>query len=149
MKVILLKNVQGIGGEGEVHEVSEGHARNYLFPRHLAVPATDRAQQEAGLRAASQRRKAEHELKDLQRFAASIDGQEFHFPAKANAAGRLYGGISATAIAEFLTSRGYPMETTWVQLDVPIREVGECDIRLQLPHGLEAEVTVIIEANDE
>ena len=145
MKVILLKNVKDIGAEGEIHEVSDGHARNYLFPRHLAVPATDQALHDVGLRAASQRREAERELKDLQRFAANIDGQEFRLSAKANAAGRLYGSMSAAAIAELCTARGFATEAMWVVLDEPIRDSGEYTIRLQLPHGLEAEVTLIIE----
>ena len=62
----------------------------------------------------------------------------------ATATGTLYGGIGESAIVSFLASRGFRVDSSWVQLAQPIKETGEHAIRLQLPHGLEAEVTIIV-----
>lgn len=147
MKIILLKDVENIGAEGEVHEVADGYAQNLLFPRHLAVPATSAAAQEVAARAAAARREAERELHELQRLATTLDGQEFTMSARATPNGRLYGSIGPEMIAEYMKARKLLVESAWVQLEESIRECGEHRIRLQLPHGLEAEVTVIIEAD--
>lgn len=145
MKVILLKDIESVGTEGETRDVADGYAQNFLFPHHLAVPATSAAQREIAQRAAAQRRAAEQELHELQRTASALDGQEFTMTEKANAGGTLYGSIGPATIAAFLTGKGYPTDAAWVQLPEPIREVGSHAVHLQLPHGLEAEVSVIVE----
>lgn len=146
MRVILLKDVENVGAEGEVHEVADGYAQHLLFPRHLAVPATPAAAREVAARAVAARREAERELHELQRLASTLDGQEFTIPVAANAGGKLYGGLGVAEIVAYLTTHGFPIEASWVQLESPIKEVGEHTVRLQLPHGLEAEVMVIVEA---
>lgn len=145
MKVLLLKDVPTIGQEGEAHEVSDGYARNFLFPKHLAVPVTDHAQREVAQRVDAVRREQERELAQLQRLAAAVDGQEVTITAPASATGTLYGSIGATAVATALTAAGFRVDEQWVQVPEPIKDVGEHLVRLQLPHGLEAEVVVIVE----
>jgi large subunit ribosomal protein L9 len=146
MRVILLKDVENVGAEGEVHEVADGYAQHLLFPRHLAVPATPAAAREVAARVAAVRREAEQELHQLQRLASTLDGLEFTMAARATPEGRLYGSIGADAIADFLRMKKFFVDLEWIQLEEPIRECGEHRIRLQLPHGLEAEVVVIVEA---
>ncbi|MDO8599053.1 MAG: 50S ribosomal protein L9 [bacterium] len=146
MKIILLQDVEQFGSEGDVVEVADGHARNFLFPKHLAVPATESAVRDATQRATQVRRDTERELHDLQRLAAALDGQEFTITAPANASGTLYGGIGEGAVVALLATHGFIVDPTWVRLEQPIKEAGAHTIRLQLPHGLEAELTVIVEA---
>jgi len=145
MKVLLLKDIADIGREGETHEVSDGHARNFLFPKHLAVPATDQAQREVASRVDAVRRESERELAQLQQLAAAVDGQEVTIIVPASATGKLYGGIGPPAVTTALVSAGFRVDEEWVQLPEPIKEVGEHTVELRLPHGLEAEVTVVVE----
>ncbi|MBI4434349.1 50S ribosomal protein L9 [Candidatus Uhrbacteria bacterium] len=147
MRVLLLKDIESVGTEGEVHDVADGYAQNFLFPRHLAVPATPAAAREIVERRAAQRRAAEHELHELQRLAGALDGHEFTMSSPASANGKLYGSVGTSAIAELLTARGFPVSEAWVQLASPLRELGEHHVRLQLPHGLEAEVVLIVEGD--
>lgn len=146
MKVILLHDVEQFGEEGDIVEVAEGHARNFLFPKHLAVPATEHAVRDVADRAAAAHREAERELHALQRLATDIDGQELTITVPASESGTLYGGIGADAIASALAERGFRVDQSWVKQDQPIKETGEHVAHLQFPHGLEAECTIIVEA---
>ncbi len=146
MRVLLLKDIADIGREGETHEVSDGHARNFLFPKHLAVPATDHAKREVAQREEAVRRESERELAKLQQLAAAVDGQEVTMIVPASVAGKLYGSIGLAAVTTALVSAGFHVDEEWVQLPEPIKEVGEHSVALRLPHGLEAEVTAIVEA---
>ncbi|MBI2482581.1 50S ribosomal protein L9 [Candidatus Uhrbacteria bacterium] len=145
MQVILLRNVAGVGSEGETHDVAEGYARNFLFPQHLAVPATPAAQQQVAARAAAERRQAERELQELQKLAAALDGFELVMSVPATGAGKLYGGIGAAALVTALARAGFTVDPEWVLLPEPMKEAGEHVVRLHLPHGLEAEVTVVVD----
>ncbi|MDP3771657.1 MAG: 50S ribosomal protein L9 [bacterium] len=147
MRVLLLKDIADIGQEGEVHEVSDGHARNFLFPKHLAVPATDHAQREVRERVEAAARESERELEQLQRLAEAVGGQEITITAPASATGTLYGSIGPTAVATALTAAGFRVDEQWLQMPEHIKEIGEHTVDLRLPHGLEAEVTVIVEAD--
>ena len=146
MKVLLLKDIESVGTEGETHDVADGYAQNFLFPRHLAVPATPAAAREVVQRAAAQRRAAEHELHELQRLAEALGGQEVTITAPASATGTLYGSIGPATVAEALVAAGFRVDEQWIQMSEPLKEVGEHAVGLRLPHGLEVEVTVIVEA---
>ena len=148
MKIILLHHVDQLGGEGDVVEVSDGHARNFLFPKHLAVPATESAIHDAANRAAAAGRESERELHELQHLATSLDGQEFTMTVPANESGTLYGSIASPAIAEHLAEHGFRVDPSWVRLEEPIKETDEHAIPLQFPHGLEAEITVIVDVKE-
>ncbi|MFH1611004.1 MAG: 50S ribosomal protein L9, partial [Patescibacteria group bacterium] len=101
MKVILLQNVKNVGNQGDVKEVVEGYARNFLFPQHLAVEATEHSirQQEEKKKAASNKEK-KHEKMDKQ-MIAKIDGAEVLISAKADN-GKLYASITARDVVQGL-----------------------------------------------
>ncbi|MDO8425166.1 MAG: 50S ribosomal protein L9 [bacterium] len=145
MKVMLLADVANVGDEGDIVEVSDGHARTILFPQHLAVPATETALAEVAARAEEQRQAAEHELTELQRIAEVLDGCELIVSVKVNANGTLSSVIDAARIAAQLAADGTHIDAAWVRLDAPIEEPGEYDIRFSMPHGIEAEGRVIVE----
>ncbi|MFH1430765.1 MAG: 50S ribosomal protein L9 [Candidatus Uhrbacteria bacterium] len=148
MKVILLKNVVGVGREGETCDVADGYARNFLFPKHLAVTATESVREEVREHAEAGRRAAERELRGMQKLAASLDGHEFVIRVRASAEDTLYGAMSAQQIVDALRGEGHTIEPSWVAFDAPVKELGEHDVRLQFHHGLEATLRIIVEREE-
>ena len=102
MVVILLKDVKGTGKKGEVVKVSDGYARNFLFPRKLAIVADSKAQNEMKGKAAAQEYRVEEEKKAARALAEKLSGITLKIRASASADGRLYGAITSKDISEKL-----------------------------------------------
>lgn len=102
MKVVLKQDVKSIGKKDELHEVSDGYARNYLLPRGLAVEADAAAVNEVRTKAAAVEHRAAQELAAAQKLAKKIDGRTVTLKAKAGQGGRLFGSVTAKDIAETL-----------------------------------------------
>ena len=105
MKVILLSDVKGTGKKGEMHEVSDGYARNFLLPRKLAQPATTQA---VGEMKAKQESKAYHDEMDrkaAQELADQLSKLKIQVHAKAGSAGRLFGAVTTKEIAEAISAQ--------------------------------------------
>lgn len=143
MKVILLKNVDKLGEEGEVKEVADGYARNFLIPQDLAQPATEQALREAELNAAKKSKVDQTDLEEVQKLAEQLDGRELFIKVKEKD-GTLFGSINEKTIAKTFADEGLEIEPESVKLDKPIKEIGDYDVRLELPHGLEANIKVIL-----
>lgn len=148
--MILLENVEGIGKAGDVVKVSDGHARNYLFPNGLAAQATESrvlAAEKQRAAAASQTRVA---LEDVQRQVAILDGKTVAITRKAGPEGMLFGAVTARDIAEEI-ERGLKISLPKgvIRLKEPLKHVGEKPVHLEFPHGLEADIIVIVEAEPE
>ncbi len=142
MKVILLKDVSKVGKKGDVVEVSDGYARNYLIPKGLAVEATEgnlkhlldekRQHQEKAERI---RKKSEEMLKELKKRVWEIR-------VKAGEKGKLFGSLTSGNVAEKLSQvSGFEIDKKWIKLKKPIKEVGEYEIELKLPGGVKGKVT--------
>lgn len=144
MKVILLQEVKSIGKKGEVVDVAEGYARNFLFPQHMAVEASDKALRERDEREKSAARKEKKEEKVERMLAAEIDGVEVTIQAKADK-GRLYAAVNGKDIASAIKEVGYKVDAGYIKSD-PIKEPGAYEVRVEFPSGFEASVTVIVEA---
>lgn len=146
MKVILLSNVKTLGKEDDVVEVSNGHARNFLFPQNLAIAATEEALRKKKDRDEAKKREVNKELSVYGDFAQKIDGYELILEEKANEQGIFYGAITDQQIASALKHEGFKqIEKSMIKLDEPIKEPGEFLVKIVLPHGFEAEVRVIVE----
>ena len=149
MKIVLKENVTNVGEMNEVCDVAVGYARNYLFPRGLAVLATKAAVQEAKtfnerrkLSRAKSRSKAELVAKELQ-------GKVFTFQVKAGETGRLYGSITNQDVTEAIEKvLGADFDRRQVLMEQPLRELGEQSIELRLDEGVSAQIQVIIEAEE-
>jgi large subunit ribosomal protein L9 len=140
MKVLLCEDIQKLGWLGDVVEVNEGYARNYLLPQKLAKPAT-----EASIRAIGEEKAKRAELRKLEgkrreEAAKAVDGAEAVLAAKANEQGHLFGSVTAHDIAANLRSQGFEVTDEVVQLHEHIKEVGTHDVTLQF--GAEAKATV-------
>lgn len=144
MKVILSKDVPKVGKKNEIKEVADGYARNFLFQNGLAKPATETELAQLELVQADLAQKAEEDLKAQEEIAAQIDGQEFEIESKADAKGKLYGSITPIKIAKILKDKGFEVSKSNIKLDEHIKTLGEHEITLEMDHGLEAKIKLII-----
>jgi large subunit ribosomal protein L9 len=145
MKVILLVDVKDLGKQGEVIEVSDGHARNFLFPQNLAVAATADSLKKQSDKEAALSRKEHREMSLLGDLAASLEGFELILQEKVSDGGVLYAAVNTKMIADALKKEGVKIDPAWIVLEHPFKEPGEYTVSLSLPHGFEAEIKVIIE----
>jgi large subunit ribosomal protein L9 len=145
MKVIFLKDLPK-GKGGEIKEVADGYARNFLFPKGLALPATPSATKAVKLLSEE---KAEHQARQLEeqsKMAQELEGKELHFKAKAGAKGRLHGAITTANIAKELSQlTGFEIEKKKVELEEPLRHPGSYEVAVNLGTGSQVKIKVIIE----
>lgn len=144
MKIILLQDVENLGKKDEVKEVANGYARNFLLPRKLAMIATESALKQLELKKEIEAKKAEEELIKIQEIAKNLDGLEIEIPVKIDENKQFYGSITALKLSKILKEKGFDIIKSQIKLEKPIKEVGEYDIIVELPHGLEAKVKVIV-----
>lgn len=145
MKVILLKDIENIGEKFEIREVANGYARNFLIPKDLVKLATKENLKWLEDQKAMIAEKAEVELKDVQAIVSKIDGLEIVVPVKTAKQDKIFGSITSAKIAELLEEQGFKIKKSQIQLESPIKEVGERQVKISFAHGLEAEIRVIIE----
>jgi large subunit ribosomal protein L9 len=142
MKVVFLQDVEGSGHTGEIKEVANGFARNYLLPRSLAAPATPDAIKRAEARAAAEARR-QTELDEQARALAEGMAAPVVITARVGEQGRLYGSITSGDIAEEVSKLvGQEVDRHLVVLEEPIKELGTYEIALRLTRNVEATVTV-------
>ncbi|NUM25159.1 MAG: 50S ribosomal protein L9 [Candidatus Buchananbacteria bacterium] len=143
LKVILLKNVANLGKAGDLKDVSLGYARNFLLANNLAEEATAKAIAELDVRRAKMAKEAELELGRAEELARKLEGQTVEITAKASDEGTLYAAISSAKIASALKSKGFDVAKDQISAS-HIKELGEHEIVINLDHGLEARITLII-----
>lgn len=146
MKVLLCEDIKSLGWLGEVVEVNDGYARNYLLPQGLAKVAT-----EANLKAIAQERarRAEKRLlerKRMEQLARAVDGAEAVLAVKANEQGVLFGSVTGTQIAENLRAQGFEVTDEVVQLSEHIKQIGTHAVTLKFADDLTAAVSVVVVA---
>jgi len=144
MKIILLKDVEKLGKKLDVKTVADGYARNFLFPRKLAKLATAPALKQLEIERAAAALVAESDLKKTEEAVALLDGQEIEIVAKTGEDGKLYGSITPLKISKALQDKKFNVKNKQVKLDEPIKEIGEHEVMIEFPHGLEAKIKVIV-----
>lgn len=148
MKVILLQDIEGFGKKWEIKEVKDGYGRNYLFPQNMAKPATKNSIEEAELLRAKEEEQAKKALEKVEKLASSLDGYELKISMAAAEDGKLYASVNAARISSALKESGFKVLQRQIKLKEPIKEVGEFPVTLEFDHGLEADIRVIVEAQD-
>ena len=144
IKVLLVDDVEKLGWLGDVVEVNDGFARNYLLPQGLATIPT-----EANLRSLAQEKakRAEQRLQEkerLERAAEAVDQAEVVIAAKANEQGHLFGSVAAGQIAANLRAQGFEVADEVVRLSEHIKEVGTSKVPLKFSSELKVSVTVVV-----
>ncbi len=132
MKVILRKNVPNLGTIGDVVNVKDGYARNYLFPRELAYLATENALKRIEIEKRKLLSKMAKEKEIAEKLAAELNGIQLSIPMKVTEEGNLYASVTSQLIAEKLAEMNYTIEKKNILLDEPIKTLGVFDVRVKV-----------------
>jgi large subunit ribosomal protein L9 len=145
VKVILTQDVSALGKSGELRDVADGYARNFLIPRKLAVPAAGGAYRAWQHDIASREEKRKREREDAEIAAQRITSTTLTLGVKVGEGGKLYGSITAKDIADALGRRGINIDRHKVDLDEPLKTLGTYKVAIRVYPGLTPEVTVDVE----
>ena len=149
MKVILTADVKGVGKKQEIVNVSDGYARNFLFPRKLAMDATPGAAKELEKKQAAERARETERRMAAEKKASSLRGKVITVIAKCGAQGRLYGSVTGAEIAQALNEQhGVDVDKRKIDLAEPIRTVGETEVVVKLYPEISAKMTVRVTGGD-
>ena len=146
MKVLLLEDVRSQGKKGEIIEVSDGYARNFLIPRKLGVEANAQILTEFKNKKASEAHKKAEEKKAAIAAAASIDGKSITYRATGGADGRLYAAVTAADIsAKIKETFGIEVDKRKLVLNDNIKNVGEYNVTVKLYPEISAKIKVLVQ----
>jgi large subunit ribosomal protein L9 len=145
MKVVLRDDVDNLGHKGDVVEVADGYARNFLVPRGLAMKATRGVAAQAE---AMRRNRAAKEARDregAESQAAMLGGKRIEIRARAGEGGKLFGSVTTSDVADAIQAQtGVEIDRRRVALDDPLKELGEFEVVVRLHAGVESAVTVVV-----
>ncbi|MFC1677186.1 50S ribosomal protein L9 [Planctomycetota bacterium] len=146
MKVLLCEDIAELGWYGDVVEVKDGYARNYLLPQSLAIVPTEANLKSLAEEKAKRSEKRIEDEKRLKVAAEAVDGAEAVIAAKANEQGHLFGSVTVDQIAENLREQGFAVADEIVKLSEHIKEVGTTEVTLKFAPELTAKVSVVVVA---
>lgn len=146
MEVILREDVEKIGSRGAVVKVADGYARNFLLPKRLAVPATDSNKKIVEQEREAYVRREAKEQGDAQELGRLMSNVTLTFRQKVGENNQLFGSVTAKDIADALEAQKFHIERRKVQLDEPIRTLGEHQVTLRLHRDVSTPIKVVVEA---
>lgn len=145
MKVILTSDVVKIGKSGELRDVADGYARNFLIPQKLAVPAAGGAYRAWQHDIASREEKRRREREEAEIAAQRVSSTTLTMGVKVGEGGKLYGSITAKDVADALGRRGINIDRHKIDLPEPLKALGTYKVAVKVFAGLTPEVTVVVE----
>jgi large subunit ribosomal protein L9 len=149
MEVILREHVDNLGRRGEIVKVADGYARNYLLPRKLALLATEGNKQRIDKERVKFEAAEAEERKIADAMAARMNNLELEIPRKVGETEALYGSVTSSDIAEALAKKGFEVDRRKIQLQEPIKRLGEFDIPIKLQRDVTATVKLKVVAEGE
>lgn len=144
MRIILLKDVENLGKADDVKEVARGYARNFLFPRGLAIFATEKKLLEIKRKLVQITKIAETEAKIAKELAKKLAGFKLEISSKIGKTGKLFGSITPLKITKLLESKGFEIKKEQIILKGPIKELGKYPVEINLDHEVKAKISVIV-----
>jgi large subunit ribosomal protein L9 len=148
MKVILNQDVTDLGEEGDIKDVADGFARNYLLPRKLAVPHTKEFLAALGHRRAAIEKRKEEKRLEAASLKERLEAQEIRFAVPAGENGKLFGSVNNSNVAVELEKKGFAIEKKRIEIpEHTIRSVGTYKVRIRLYDKEEATVKLIVESS--
>ena len=146
MKVVFLKDVSSKGKVGEIRDVADGYARNFLFPKGLALPATQQAIRSAKIEVEEKAKRHSRLQGELNELAGLINEKELYFKARAGEKGQLHGSITSADIAKELSKLvNAEIDKKKIELDEPLRSLGRHEVTISFSKEAVAKVKVVIE----
>ncbi len=149
MKVLLCEDVEYLGWFGDVVEVKDGYARNYLLPQGVATVPTEANVKSLAEEKAKRSDTRKLAFEKLEQAASAVEGAEAVVAAKANEQGHLFGSVSERDIATNLREQGFEVSDNMVHLGGHIKEVGTHEVTLKISAELTAKVSVVVVSQDE
>lgn len=145
MKVILLENVKSHGKKGEVVNVSDGYARNMLFPKNLAVPATDGNMKDLQAKKRGEEKKAAEVKAAAEELKGQLEEGGIEVMIKVGEGGRVFGSVSSKELAEAVrTQKNLEIDKKKILLSSPIKELGETKVDIRLHPQVTAQLKVTV-----
>jgi large subunit ribosomal protein L9 len=146
--IILLEDLSGYGKAGDIIDVSEGYARNFLFPQSKAALATTQVKEQSKRNKAKEKKVTDEELAKAQKEAESIEGTELLMTARIKEGEEIFGKIAERDISKALKEQvDKQIDARDVKLEKPITSVGTYDVTVVLPSDIEAKIKVSVEAD--
>jgi len=148
MEVILREDIEKLGTRGQVVKVAPGYARNFLLPKRMAVAATEANKKIVEQERQAHLRKEAKVQGEAQELAKIMTGATVRIAQKAGENDQLFGSVTSKDIAEGLTAQNYNIDRRKIQLEDPIRQLGEYKIPVRLHKDVVVEITVIVAKED-
>jgi large subunit ribosomal protein L9 len=145
MEIILREDVDKVGARGAVVKVADGYARNYLLPKRLAVRATDSNKKIVEQEREAYVRREAKDVSESQDLAKLLTGVTLTFRHKVGENNHLFGSVTAKDIADALEAQKFHVERRKVQLEEPIRTVGEHEVAVRLHRDVTTQIKVVVE----
>ncbi|MBP2072087.1 MULTISPECIES: 50S ribosomal protein L9 [Thermoanaerobacterium] len=142
MKVILQKDVKGIGKAGDIVNVSDGYGRNYLLPRGLAIDATKSNINVLNEKKKAEEKKRQKEVEAAQEIAKKLSQETIKLKVKTGENGKLFGSITSKDIQDELKKRGYDIDKKKINLADAIKTTGTFNVDVKLYPGIQAKIKV-------
>lgn len=148
MEVILTENIASLGEIGDVVQVAPGYARNYLLPRKLALEATGKNVRELDHRKRMLARKREKIRQEMMSLAEKLNRVKITLRRKVSEEDKLYGSVSLSDISGALQEQGFELPRKNIQVEHPIKELGEYSVPVRVDAGITATISVVVEKEE-
>lgn len=142
MKVILLQDVKNLGKKGDVVEVKDGYAHNFLFKRNLASPATAGNMRSLEQQQRLQQKQADERLEEARQLKDVLEQLDIKVQVKAGEGGRIFGSVTSIDIADAIERMGHKIDRRTIDLPTPIKELGDYKVTAKLHPEVQAELKV-------
>jgi large subunit ribosomal protein L9 len=147
MKVVLRADVDNLGNKGDLVDVADGYARNYLVPRGLALKATRGIEKQADAMRRNRDARDKRDREAAQAVADQFEGRTITVKARAGAEGRLFGSVTSVDVADAVHKQtGIEIDRRKINLDEPLKELGGVDLQLRLHPDVVANLHIEVEA---
>ncbi len=146
MKVILLKDVKGLGKTNDVVDVNDGYARNFLLKKGVARESSAANLNDVKMKKGAQAEHARRELEAAKELKIKLDGKKFTHKVKCGAGGKLYGAVTAIDISQVLKDNGFDIDKKNIVLKTQIKSVGTFSVKVKLHTEVSCEIFIEVEA---
>lgn len=146
LEVILTREVETLGDRGDIVRVAPGYARNFLYPKQMALPATAANKKQIEEMRAAATKRAKRLIGEAEEIAEQMQDLTVRVVARAGATNVLFGSVTSRDIAEKLAEKGFPVDRHKIVLDKPLKEVNDYDVRVHLYRDVNVHVKVEVRA---